>query len=119
MKCTFLPCFPQMIYLQFYHSINHYISYDLDTNVLNEITGEQNKIENELQFETTSTNEVDLSKPVLYNNCANPITLSYVNQNIKTDYTMTDTQNPITYNGKLLKRPTIGGVYGWPDEEPW
>ena len=65
---------------------------------------ENNKIENELQFETTSTNEVDLSKPVLYNNCANPITLSYVNQNIKTDYTMTDTQNPITYNGKLLKR---------------
>ena len=47
---------------------------------------------------------MDLSKPVLYNNCANPITLSYVNQNIKTDYTMTDTQNPITYNGKLLKR---------------
>lgn len=68
---------------------------------------ENNKIENELQFETTSTNEVDLSKPVLYNNCANPITLSYVNQNIKTDYTMTDTQNPITYNGKLLKRCAV------------
>ena len=65
---------------------------------------ENNKIENELQFETTSASETDLSKPVLYNNCANPITLSYVNQNIKTDYTMTDTQNPITYNGKLLKR---------------
>ena len=62
---------------------------------------ENNKIENELQFETTSASEADLSKPVLYNNCANPITLSYVNQ---TDYTMTDTQNPITYNGKLLKR---------------
>ena len=54
--------------------------------------------------ETTSANEADLSKPVLYNNCANPITLSYANQNIKTDYTMTDTQNPITYNGKLLGR---------------
>ena len=65
---------------------------------------ENNKIENELQFETTSASETDLSKPVLYNNCANPITLSYVNQNIKTDYTMTDTQNPITYNGKLLGR---------------
>lgn len=65
---------------------------------------ENNKIENELQFETTSASEADLSKPVLYNNCANPITLSYANQNIKTDYTMTDTQNPITYNGKLLKR---------------
>ena len=65
---------------------------------------EKNKIKDELKFETTSASEANLSKPVLYNNCANPITLSYVNQNIKTDYTMTDTQNPITYNGKLLKR---------------
>lgn len=65
---------------------------------------ENNKIKDELKFETTSASEANLSKPVLYNNCANPITLSYVNQNIKTDYTMTDTQNPITYNGKLLKR---------------
>lgn len=65
---------------------------------------ENNKIKDELKFETTSASEANLSKPVLYNNCANPITLSYVNQNIKTDYTMTDTQNQITYNGKLLKR---------------
>lgn len=65
---------------------------------------ESNKIENELEFKITTENEVDLNEPVLYNNCANPITLSYINQNIKTDYTMTDTQNPITYNGKLLER---------------
>ena len=48
--------------------------------------------------------QTDLSKPTLYNNCANPITLSYINQNIKTDYTILDTTNPITYNGTLLKR---------------
>lgn len=65
---------------------------------------EKNKIENELQFEITSADETNLDKPILYNNCANPITLSYINQNIKTDYTMTDVQNPITYNGKLLDR---------------
>lgn len=79
----------------YYKNVNNFAKSEIDEN---------NKIENELQFETTSKDEVDLSKPVLYNNCANPITLSYVNQNIKTDYTMTDTQNPITYNGKLLKR---------------
>ena len=65
---------------------------------------EDNKIDKELEFEVTAENEADLSKPVLYNNCANPITISYINQNVKTDYTMTDTENPITYNGKLLKR---------------
>lgn len=65
---------------------------------------EENIIEKELEFEITSENNANLNKPILYNNCANPITLSYINQNIKTDYTMTDTQNPITYNGKLLER---------------
>lgn len=79
----------------YYKNVNNFAKSEIDEN---------NKIENELQFETTSEDEVDLNKPVLYNNCANPITLSYVNQNIKTDYTMTETQNPITYNGKLLKR---------------
>ena len=38
---------------------------------------------------------------------ANPITLSYINQNIKTDYTLTDTSIPITYDGSLLKRCNI------------
>lgn len=65
---------------------------------------EQNIINDELKFEITSEDEADFSKPVLFNNCANPITLSYINQNIKTDYTMLDIQNPLTYNGKLLER---------------
>jgi hypothetical protein len=79
----------------YYKSVNDFAKSEIE---------EENLIENELQFETTSEDEADLSKPILYNNCANPITISYINQNIKTDYTMTDTQNPITYNGKLLNR---------------
>ena len=65
---------------------------------------ENNIIDKELEFEITSKDEIDLSKPVLYNNCANPITLSYINQNIKNDYTITDTSTPITYDGSLLKK---------------
>lgn len=79
----------------YYKSINNFAKSELE---------EKNEIEKELEFKITSENEADLSNPVLYNNCANPITLSYINQNIKTDYTMTDTENPITYNGKLLER---------------
>ena len=30
--------------------------------------------------------------------------MSYVNENIKTDYTLTDTSSPLTYDGSLLKR---------------
>ena len=68
---------------------------------------EENKIGDELNFTISSQNNVDLTKPILYNNCANPITLSYINQNIRTDYTMLDTENPITYNGKLLERCNV------------
>ena len=64
---------------------------------------EENLINDRLDFNITSEDEVDLNTPTLYNNLANPITLSYVNQNIKTDYTLTDTSKPITYDGSLLK----------------
>lgn len=48
-----------------------------------------------------------MDTPTLYNNLANPITLSYVNQNVKTDYTITSTKDPITYDGSLLKKCSI------------
>ena len=60
-----------------------------------------------MNFEITSENTADLSKPVLYNNCANPIVLSYVNDNIKSDYTITDTSIPIVYDGSLLQRCNV------------
>ena len=62
---------------------------------------EENIIKDELEFNISQEDQTDLSKPTLYNNCANPITLSYINQNIKTDYTIIDTTNPITYDGTL------------------
>ena len=68
---------------------------------------EENEIKDNLDFIITSENETDLDTPTLYNNLANPITISYVNQNIKSDYTLTDTSIPITYDGSLLKRCNI------------
>ncbi len=79
----------------YYKSVENFAKSEIDEN---------NIINEELKFEITSEDETDFSKPILFNNCANPITICYINQNIKTDYTMTDTQNPITYNGKLLER---------------
>lgn len=65
---------------------------------------ETGEIKDNLSFNTTSEEISDFSSPVLYNNCANPITLSYIHQNVKTDYTLLDITNPITYDGSLLKR---------------
>lgn len=63
-----------------------------------------NTFDNELNFNISSNDVEDLTTPTLYNNCANPIVLSYINENIKTDYTITDTSTPITYDGSLLKK---------------
>ena len=68
---------------------------------------EDNLISNQLEFNITSEDEANLDTPTLYNNLANPIVLSYVNNNIKTDYTFTDISTPITYDGSLLKRCNI------------
>ena len=65
---------------------------------------QNNLIDNRLNFTITSENEANLDSPTLYNNLANPIVLSFVNENIKSDYTITDTSKPITYDGSLLKR---------------
>ena len=62
----------------------------------------ENKIENTLNFNISSEDSTDLNTPTLYNNCANPITLSYVNK-VKDEYTFSDAFSQITYDGSLLK----------------
>lgn len=79
----------------YFKSINNFAKADFS---------DENLIGDTLEFDVTSSDEADLNTPVLYNNLANPITISYVNQNIKTDYTITDTSTPITYDGSLLKK---------------
>lgn len=78
----------------YYKNINNFAKSDIY---------EENLVNDKLEFEITSEDEADLNKPTLYNNLANPIVLSYVNSNIKNDYTITDTSKPITYDGSLLK----------------
>ena len=68
---------------------------------------EDKKIEKDFSFLITADEQTTFEEPYLYNNCANPITLTFENSNIKTDYTITDTSIPITYNGSLLSRCNV------------
>ena len=81
----------------YYKSLNDFAKYSFL---------EDNLIDDELDFEIISSDEADYSRPVLFNNCANPITLSYVNSNIKNDYTITNDAS-ISYDGSLLKKCNI------------
>lgn len=81
----------------YYKSLTNFAKYSLE---------EENLIDNELDFKILSSDETDYSTPVLFNNCANPITLSYINSNITNDYTISN-DNSISYDGSLLKKCNI------------
>lgn len=68
---------------------------------------EDNKLTDSLSFDISSDDEIDYSEPILFNNCANPITLSYVNSNIKNNYTVTSDDNSLVQDGSLLKRCNV------------
>ena len=68
---------------------------------------EKNLILNEINYDVISEDIGDLSKPKLYNNCSNPITFSYVINNIKNQYSIENKDEFIMYNGSLLKNCDI------------
>lgn len=82
----------------FYKNINNFAKPEYDKN---------QEINNTLDFSISPEDELDYSNPALYNNCANPITLFYVNSNIKGDYTLTENISNISYDGSLLKKCNI------------
>ena len=60
-------------------------------------------IDKSIYFEATSESIIDYSQPVLYNNCANPITICYVNSGLKENFTFSNDISKLAYNGSLLK----------------
>ncbi len=68
---------------------------------------EENKINDSLEFNIVNSGDADYTKPVIYSNCQNPITLEYVNTNIEEDTIISDISTPLTYDGSLLKKSGI------------
>lgn len=82
----------------YYKNLNKFATSEYDEN---------NKINSDFSFNITSEDEIDYQSPTLYNNCANPIILSYVNSNIKQDYTLNESILNISYDGSLLKHTNV------------
>ena len=68
---------------------------------------EENKINDSIKFNIINSGSADYSKPTIYSNCQNPITLEYVNTEMKEDTIIYDISTPLTYDGSLLKK---GGI---------
>ena len=67
---------------------------------------DDNKITDRATFDISGDDVIDYSSTALHNNCANPITLCYVNSNIANNYTISSTES-LAYNGSLLKTCNI------------
>lgn len=68
---------------------------------------EENLLSSDLLFSVSSDDKINYDEPILFNNCANPITLGYINSDIKTDYTINNSDNMIRYDGSLLQKCNI------------
>lgn len=73
-------------------------------------SNENYKITDSLDFtvlnDTNEANSIQYNTPVFFTDCSNPITLKYVNQSLKENYTITS-KEPVFFNGKLLKMANI------------
>lgn len=67
---------------------------------------DNNIIDSSLEFNITQEDNSSLSSPTLYNNCANPITISYKNSNLISEHTIANS-NYFYYDGSLLKECNI------------
>lgn len=68
---------------------------------------EENKINDSIEFDIVNSGDIDYSKPTLYSNCQNPITLEYVNSEMEEDTIISDISTPLVYDGSLLKKAGI------------
>ena len=68
---------------------------------------EKEKITDKIEFAILNDGDIDYSKPQLYTDCSNPITLEYVNNNIKENHIISDITNDIIYDGNILRRSGV------------
>lgn len=61
-------------------------------------------IKDKLEFSILNDGDIDYSKPQLYADTSNPISLEYVNTNIKKNQIVSDISSDVIYDGSLLRK---------------
>ena len=64
-------------------------------------------LSDKLDYLIVNDGELDYSKPQMYADCSSPITLEYVNKDIKENQIISDISQNLTYNGSLLRQSSI------------
>lgn len=82
----------------YYKNINEFAKYNII---------DSNKINDKLNYIVVNDGDLDYSKPQIYSNCQNPITLEYVNSNIKENTIISDISSDLTFDGNILRKTGI------------
>lgn len=64
-------------------------------------------ISDKLDYTIVNDGEIDYTKPQIYADASNPITLEYVNKDIKKNQIISDISQNLTYNGSILRQSGI------------
>ena len=67
---------------------------------------ENYKIDNEFKFDVLNDGELNYAEPKIYADVSNPITLEYLNKEVK-NASYTDITEELTYDGSLLRKSSV------------
>ena len=68
---------------------------------------EDKKIKERLDYKVLNDGDINYEEPQVYADCSNPITLEYINNNIKENEIISDIKNDIVFDGSLLRRTQV------------
>lgn len=68
-------------------------------------------VNNRIDFNVIHTNQENENNnynvPTFYTDCSNPITLGYLNQDILTNYSVSENASTVSFNGKVLQQANV------------
>lgn len=67
----------------------------------------ENKINDKINYTISTNNDIDFEKPNFYTDCSNPLTLSYINENVYPDFKVDNNNTSISFDGSLLRDSSI------------
>lgn len=93
--------------LLYYKNINEFGKCIIKVDEDSENNESTQSISDKLSYTIVNDGELDYSKPEIYADCSSPITLEYVNKDIKKNQIISDIGQSLTYNGSLLRQSSI------------
>ena len=68
---------------------------------------DNSKATEKIEYSILNDGDLDYSKPQLYADCSNPITLEYLNSKIKENEIISDINNDVVFDGNILRKSGV------------